>query len=738
MRHGQRVNPVEYIARGWAVLPCHSVRPDGSCTCGKDCAAAGKHPRTLHGVKDATTDPATIQRWSEMFGHDVNWAVATGEVSGIVVVDVDPRNGGDQSLAAWTEVNGDLPVTLTTLTGGGGYHYFFRYPRDGGPVTNRPNFLPGVDFKSDGGYVLLPQARHKSGRQYAWRDQRTEVVSLPDTLLHAVRNSATEPKKIDTSDLTKIASGERNDTLFRLACRLRRQLNDDRLAVEASVRAYNTFRCSPPLDEVEISKIIDSAWRQDHTDADIARMLTTAAGIRNLTDDGNAHRLVDYHGADLRYVPTWGWMRWVGHAWVGDSEGLSVQDRARLVNEDIRREIDQVSEQDLQDRLRKWAGQSEGVGRIEAMMKLAKSDSRILRAHEAFDVSGTLLSCRNGVLDLTTGQLRDHAPDDYITRCTNVDYDPDAQLDEWEAFVHHACDDDPDLVSYVQRAAGYSLSGSVTEECFFVIVGPAASGKSTFVSGMQAALGEYAGSFASDTILLRGQQSRRESDLATTIGRRFVSVVEMPEGERLDESVVKQLTGGDAVTARFLFKNPFTFKPQYKLWIATNHEPRINDDAIWRRIKRIPFPRGLPSGQRNPRVKELISNPEVGGRAVLAWAVRGYQMYLKERLYEPDRVVRETQAYHMRQDKIGQFLDEVGSVSGEAEHRLEMTDLYMRYTSWCSVTGERAWTMSSFASRLDGRQGITTTRLNGQHWVRGIKLRVSNTHAATGGSAWGL
>jgi phage/plasmid-associated DNA primase len=137
-------------------------------------------------------------------------------------------------------------------------------------------------------------------------------------------------------------------------------------------------------------------------------------------------------------------------------------------------------------------------------------------------------------------------------------------------------------------------------------------------------------------------------------------------------------------------------------------------------------------------VKELISNPEVGGRAVLAWAVRGYQMYLKERLYEPDRVVRETQAYHMRQDKIGQFLDEVGSVSGEAEHRLEMTDLYMRYTSWCSVTGERAWTMSSFASRLDGRQGITTTRLNGQHWVRGIKLRVSNTHAATGGSAWGL
>jgi len=732
------MNPLEYVAQGWAIFPCHSIK-DGKCTCGKlDCKNVGKHPRTLHGVKDASKDPATVQRWQEIFGHEINWAVATGAVSDVVVVDVDPRHNGDESLDKWTAENGDLPDTLTTLTGGGGYHYFFRYPHDGQPLTNRPGFMPGVDFKSDGGYVILPNARHESGRQYAWRDSRAETVSMPDHLLIVVRSSTADTRKFDTTNLEKIDSGSRNDTLFRLTCRLRRQLRDDRLAVEASVRAYNTFRCEPPLPESEIVKIIDSAWKQDHTDQEIADMLADAADIRHLTDDGNAHRLIDYHGADLRYVPTWGWMRWNGHAWQGDGDDLSVQDRARLIHMDIRREATAASDPDLRDRLNKWATMSESVTRIKAIATLAKSDSRVARSHTAFDVSKTVISCRNGVLDLATGELRDHQPDDYVTRCTNVDYDPNATLPEWEGFIRHACDDDDDLVEYVQRAAGYSLSGLVAEECFFVIVGPAASGKSTFVDGMKAAMGEYAGSFASDTILIRGQQNRREGDLAATTGKRFISVVEMPEGERLDESVVKQLTGGDAVTARFLYKNPFTFQPQFKLWIATNHEPRISDDAIWRRIKRIPFPRGLPADQRDPRVKALISNPEIGGRAVLAWAVRGYQMYQHDRMQEPVRVIRETQAYHMRQDKIGQFLDEY-TIADDNADRLHMTDLYMRYTTWCAVTGERPWAMSSFASRLDGRTGITVVRLDGQQWIRGLRLKAdAQRHQTSGGTAWGL
>lgn len=736
------MNPLEYIAQGWAIFPCHSVDGKGQCTCGKSPCGnhngnAGKHPRTLHGFKDATKDPATVQRWIEMFGHDINWAVATGVVSGIVVVDVDPRHDGDVELDKWMAENGELPDTKTTLTGGGGYHYFFRYPHDGQPVVGRQSFMKGVDFKSDGGYVILPNGRHVSGGQYTWRDPRAEVVSIPDMMLISIRTAAAEAPRIDTSNIEMISSGSRNEVLFRLTCRLRRQLSDDRLAVEASVRAYNQFRCDEPLTEAEISKIIDSAFKQDHTEQELTNFMADAAKLRHLTDDGNAHRLVDYHGADLRYVPTWGWMRWSGEAWRHDNEDLSIQDRARMIHDDIRKEAETAPDNDLRDQLRKWATMSEAAARIKSMVTLAKSDPRIARSHTAFDVSRTIISCRNGVLDLATGELRDHAPDDYVTRCTNVDYDPNASLPEWDQFILHACDGDEDLVRYVQRAAGYSLSGLVSEECFFIIVGPAASGKSTFVDGMRAAMGEYAGSFASDTILQRGQQSRREGDLAGTTGKRMISVVEMPEGERLDESVVKQLTGGDAVTARFLYKNPFTFDPQFKLWIATNHEPRISDDAIWRRIKRIPFPRGLAASQRDPRVKMLISNPELGGRAVLAWAVKGFQMYQADRMQEPERVIRETQAYHMRQDKTGQFLDEFFIFDEEA-HRMTMTDIYSRYTMWCAMTGERPWAMSSFASRLDGRAGITVVRLDGQQWVRGLRLKASAQQATPGGQAWQL
>jgi putative DNA primase/helicase len=560
-------------------------------------------------------------------------------------------------------------------------------------------------------------------------------------LLLTIRTSSTEARKIDTKNLTKIESGSRNDTLFRLACRLRRQLFDDRLAVEASVRAYNMFTCDPPLDEAEVAKIIDSAFKQDHAENPLdqyARALAESAGLRHLSDDGNAHRLIDYHGADLRYVSTWGWVRWSGRSWVPDGEGLSVQDRARLVHKDIRKEAEGAEDQDLKAQLIKWASKSEMAERISAMIKLARSDGRAARSHEAFDVMPNLLSCRNGVLDLDTGELRDHSPDDYVTRCTNVDYDPDASLEEWDQFIHHACDYDDELVDYVQRAAGYSLSGYVTEECFFVIVGPAASGKSTFISGLQAATGEYAGSFASDTILMRGLQPRRESDLAGSIGKRFMSVVEMPEGERLDESVVKQMTGGDAVTARFLYKNPFTFHPQFKLWIATNHEPRINDEAIWRRVKRIPFPRGLDADQRDPRVKAKISNPEVGGRAVLAWAVRGYQMFKERQLDEPERVLADTAAYHLRQDRIGQFLERT-TLPGESSDHVEATELYVRYASWCAMTGERALSMTGFMSRLDGRTGIVVVKSGSQQWVGGIRLRSTGQGSdAVGGSAWGL
>lgn len=159
------MDPLSYIAQGWSIFPCHSIR-SRSCTCGNpDCGRnAGKHPRTRNGFKDASNNPAVIQSWINQWLHEINWAVVTGRISGIFVVDVDAHRGG-----AWPEdLWGPKPSTLTAATGNGGWHHYFTYPSDGLPLGNRGNVVPGVDIKSDGGYVILPPSRHISGGSYAW------------------------------------------------------------------------------------------------------------------------------------------------------------------------------------------------------------------------------------------------------------------------------------------------------------------------------------------------------------------------------------------------------------------------------------------------------------------------------------------------------------------------------------------------------------------------------------------
>ncbi len=158
------IDPLSYIAQGWFTFPCHSIR-SRQCTCGKtDCPNAGKHPRTPNGFKNASNNPAVIKSWAEQWPHAINWAVATGRVSGIFVVDTDAHHGGQWRNDLW----GPEPATLTAATGNGGRHYYFTYPSDGLPLGNRGNVVPGVDVKSDGGYVILPPSRHISGGSYAW------------------------------------------------------------------------------------------------------------------------------------------------------------------------------------------------------------------------------------------------------------------------------------------------------------------------------------------------------------------------------------------------------------------------------------------------------------------------------------------------------------------------------------------------------------------------------------------
>lgn len=713
---------LSYISRGWAVLPIHTIER-GECTCGRrnKCTAPGKHPRTLRGVKDASNDPMVIKAWHRDFPR-TNWAVACGSVSNVVVVDIDPRHGGDASLEQYEgdRTDGPLPLTLKQRTGGGGWHLFFTYdPR----LRNRTNWLPGVDVKADDGYVLIPPSNHIKGRGYHWVNTLAPVALPPDVIADVAqaseRGNDSNPLPDTATILQGVAEGKRDEVLFRAACRWRRQLQDDRAAVTVLVLEA-ARNCEPPFPRDEALRKVDQAFKQDHRDGD-------DNGGRRLTDDGNALRLIDQYGDRLRYVDAWGWLQWDGTRWRIGSDS-SVIALARMTVYGIRDdEATQVLDSTRRAALLKWAQQSESAGKIAAMMQLARSDERVHRDPRDFDNDPWLLNCSNGIVDLRTGELLPHDRNMHFTRSTHVMYDPECDTSYWESFMEQACDYDPELVRYMQRVVGYTLTGHTSMDTINIIYGPTASGKSTFMDGLGAAMGSYAVATQSETLMMKwGGQSTPRDELARFAGARLVSTTEVPEGERFSESLIKQLTGGDTVSARFLYRDTFEYKPQFKLYIATNHAPIVRDEAIWRRIKRIPFPITVPPERRIPHLRQWVRHPSGGARQVLAWAVRGAVEWAKcQELPDPAAVRMETDDYRREQDRFGQFIDETCIKREDAV--VTFNQLWQRYRAYCDMLGERPMAHTTFKIKLQER-GFARTRVGAGMAYRGLELKVVSTY----------
>lgn len=722
---------LSYAERGWAVFPVYEFK-DGKCACAKGvtCENRAKHPRTLNGVKDATRDEEQIRKWWTTF-VDANIGLAAGDASGIFVIDIDPRHGGFESMERWEEarIDGPLPGTLTAMSGGGGRHVIFKYP-PGVKISNRVNWMTGVDIRSTGGYIVVPPSTHESGAKYRWINE-LQIAEPPPDLIASV--TAKKGGKADdalsdlppTSDLLRgVPQGERDNTLFRFACKLRRQLKDrDAVKILVLEAARN---CDPPFPEEQALQKIEQAFKQDHTssifddDDDEAEMPNDDEG-RHLTDHGNAQRLVDAYGDELRHVEVWGWMTWNGVKWEIDQRN-TVTLRSRDTVQSIYTEAIAAPTKDRKKKLIRHGQASEAAGRISAMVQLARSDERISMVPDDFDADPWLLACRNGVIDLQTGELRPPTRDDHITKFTDVEYDPSFTLPRWELFLKESTQDDQELIRYLRAAVGYTLTGDTREESLFIIHGPAASGKSTFIDGVMCALGEYAMVTQAETFLSRRGQGAPKDELARFYGARMVATVEVPEGERFAEALVKQLTGGDKLSARHLYKSGFEYTPHFKLWFATNHAPRIQDDAIWRRVKKIPFIHTVPPEKRDPLLKMQMKDPEFGGKAVLAWAVQGCIDWLANGLVTPRSVREETEEYRIEQDKFGSFLEECCIIAAGSEVRKD--DIYGTYSTWCFRNGEKPMTATSFTTKIKGRsEGFTAKRRSDGWWYMGLELK---------------
>jgi putative DNA primase/helicase len=324
---------------------------------------------------------------------------------------------------------------------------------------------------------------------------------------------------------------------------------------------------------------------------------------------------------------------------------------------------------------------------------------------------------------LRTGVIREFEKGDLFTKNTHVRYDPEATLAEWDSFLKVSTQGDVDMMEYLQRAAGYTLTGLTTEECFFVLTGPTASGKSTFLDAMLTCMGLYSTTTQSDTFMYRRNRDTARDEMATLAGMRLVGMSEIPEGAVFNVPLINQATGGDRIKAKELYKNPFEFKPQFKLWIATNHDPAAQDAALMRRIKRIPFNHTIPLYERDPRLKTLLKDPEIGGRAVLAWAIRGAVKWYASGMNEPSSVKLAVEEYRIENDAFGRFLSECVVIENGAE--ISGRVLYQAFDMWARQSNEFAMRRPQFNQKLKER-GFQRTATDIFFGIRPKKMTFSD------------
>jgi putative DNA primase/helicase len=431
-----------------------------------------------------------------------------------------------------------------------------------------------------------------------------------------------------------------------------------------------------------------------------------------LSELGNAERLVARHGKDIRYCHEWNkWLIWTGTHWQIDLTG-EVERRAKETIRAIYSEAAEIEDEEKRAALAKHAAKSETNRAISAMVELAKSEPGIPVLSDQLDSDIWLLNCKNGTLDLRTGELRPHNRKDYITRIIPTEYNPYADFEEWAKFLHRIMNDNAELISFLQRAVGYSLTGSTREQCLFMLYGCGANGKTTFLEAISDVLAGYAQRTPTDTLLAK-DTSGISNDIARLKGARFVVASEVEEGKRMAESLVKQMTGGEKMTARFMRAEYFEFMPHFKLWVGTNHKPVIRgtDQAIWRRIKLIPFNVTIPPEERD---KNLLNKLRREMPGILNWAVMGCMDWQKNGLGEPEEVIKATNDYRSEMDVLTRFVSDCCTTA--TQRCTKSSELYKKYAEWSKDNGEFALSQTKFSTRMQ-EKGFNKTRTNrGMVW----------------------
>lgn len=727
---------MQYARAGLPVIPLHSINGRGYCTCGKrNCSTPGKHPRVKHGLKEATTDEATIKKW----WSEKRWPNASiGGVGGtFLCLDIDVKSDGPASLEELIADNAPLPDTAVAWTGEydgeRGRHYWFRMP-EGEQVASRAGIRKGIDIRCYNGYAVMPPSAHQSGVNYEWATAESieGAAEVPDWLLELVPEAimgesswAPNPHFKMSKEVKKFLRGEHEIDIGeqrQFLCRAARSVLTTGKSVEDTARLiYEGYRgdggiSSCPQDE-------DSPWAEDDVlflVEDEFRKGPNTPMEKEFTDDevyqtdiGNAHRLVaSYPEGEVFHVAEWGkWYLWNGQRF-HENNGSLLRRRFEGVTKDMVTEAVSRADEEEAKRMFQHAMRSQQKPRVDAAVSLAQDLVNV--PIPELNKDPYFLNVQNGVVDLRTGELLDPDPRYLLTKCARVEYKEGAKSSVFDKFLREVVPDKK-LRDFLQKAFGYTLTGSVDEHKFFYLHGPPASGKSTLLEIFAFLLGNYSES-ADPTTFMRNPNRMATGpteDLARLANARMVVTHEVEEGMRFAEGHISKLTGGDQVTARFLHQQTFAFNPKFKLWFSANHKPKVSGSSrsgIWRRILIIPMEQEIPPEDRDPTIPHKLRQPEVLA-GLLNWAIEGCQMWLEDNgeghlMTVPDVVEEEVKEYQLEADHVAGFIGEALKVTGDDADRIPKRDMFEAYRGWCQHEGRRNMLTQNMLSRRLAEHGL--------------------------------
>lgn len=438
------------------------------------------------------------------------------------------------------------------------------------------------------------------------------------------------------------------------------------------------------------------------------------AGIQD-TDIANARRFAAAHGADVRFTPERGWFVWDGCRWLVDDKSLGVTERAKrtalAIFDEVRTATDRKS-------MFRHAQASQSKRAVEAMIWLARSEPGIPARLTDFDADGWLLNIKNGTINLRNGELGPHRREDLISNLVNVPFELGAECELWDAFLWRVTDRNDELYNYLRRFVGYLLVADTSDQSLHFLHGIGANGKTVFCEVLMRVLGDYAITVSPDMIMMR-RHSGIPNDIARLRGVRAALMNETSQGARFDEARLKDLTGGDTLTARFLHQEFFDFPPTHRIVIRGNHKPAISgtDEGISRRLRLVPFTVSIPPDEQD---RDLLRKFEAELPGILQWAIAGCLEWQRDGLKPPALITEAVRQYREESDTLGRFIEEQCTM--RALSQVKSSAFYSTYQRFCEAAGER-WIHSKDLPHEMQRRGFQWKRgTGGQRLYLGLEL----------------